>query len=106
VEESAETVELSRLGDDPQRYAALLGEGKRITVTDEDGRVLAYLVPPEGSHLVSADRESSPFERLVAAGQVRRATGNLLDHLDPEPALPGAEPLGDAFLRLREEERY
>jgi hypothetical protein len=107
VEESAESIELSRLGDDPDHVAAVLGAGGRIAVTAEDGTVLAYLVPPEKSHLAAADGPGSPFDRLVAAGQVRRATGRgIADLLPIPPAEPGEEsPLAE-LLRMREEERY
>ena len=105
MEESVEPLDLDELGERGERIAALLSQGKRIAVTDEKGAVMAWLVPSGHPHLAAADAAVSPFERLVAAGQVRPATGNILDHLDPDPAGPGEEPLGEAFLRMRDEER-
>jgi hypothetical protein len=43
---------------------------------------------------------------MVAAGQVRLATGNLVDHLPPPPAPPGTRPLSEVLLEMRDEERY
>jgi hypothetical protein len=106
MEDSTEPLELSKLGERGERIAALLRAGKHIAVKDENGAVMAWLVPGNRAHLEPADASGSPFERLVAAGQVRRATGNILDHLEPEPAGPGEERLGEAFLRMRDEERF
>jgi antitoxin (DNA-binding transcriptional repressor) of toxin-antitoxin stability system len=93
-----DNAELADLAEHASQVEARLADGQRIAVTNR-GKLLGYLVP--------AGTSSSPFERLVAAGQVRLATGNLLDHLDPEPAAPGeAEPLGDLVVRMRDEERY
>ncbi len=103
MEERAEKI---GVGDLSALAARLLRQGKRIAVADEDGEVLGYIVPSATMRLAPADGEGSPFQRLVAAGQVRLATGDILDHLEPDPAEPGEEPLGEAFLRMRDEERY
>jgi hypothetical protein len=94
-------VDEADLGDLPRRAAQIEAElklGRRVAVTN-NGVLLGYLVPAEFPPFTT-------FEQLVAAGQVRRATGNLLDHLDPEPAEPGEESLGDFAVRMRDEERY
>jgi antitoxin (DNA-binding transcriptional repressor) of toxin-antitoxin stability system len=101
VEENAESVELSELTDDPEHYTAVLRAGKSIEITS-DGRVVAA----EPSHLAPADGRSSAFDRLVAAGQVQRATGSLLDLLPPPPAEPGEGSPADEVIRMRSEERY
>lgn len=92
-----EEAELTVLAQDVAQVETRLGHGERIAVTN-NGKLLGYLVP--------ADQASSPFERLVAAGQVRRAQGNLLDLLPPPPAEPGERPLSEVVLDMREEERY
>jgi hypothetical protein len=103
VEENAE---LSELAHDVPQLRARLEHGERIAVT-EDGELLGYLVPPGRSHLAPADAAGSPFERLVAAGQVRRATGHGIRDLLPIPAAePGEESPVDELLRMRDEERY
>jgi antitoxin (DNA-binding transcriptional repressor) of toxin-antitoxin stability system len=72
--------------------------GKRFAVTDR-GELVAYLVPAQ-------EEPTTTFQRLVAAGQVRPATGNILDHLYPDPAEPGERPLSEVFREMRDEERY
>lgn len=79
------------------RYVAMAKAGKRIAVTDR-GKLVAYLVP--------AEEPTTTFQRLVAAGQVTPATGNILDHLPPEPARPGERPLSQVLQEMRDEERY
>ena len=59
---------------------------------------MAYLVPAEES--------GSTYERLVAAGRVRPATGNLLDLLPPPPAEPGEPLLSETLQQMRDEEDY
>ena len=56
--------------------------GKRIAVTDR-GKLVAYLVP--------AEEPTTSFERLVAAGQVRRATGKH-SRITCRPHRPTREP--------------
>lgn len=99
---------MGELRKDLSRYVAMAREGKPIAVVNEDGEVVAYLVAPERAHLASADKPGSPFERLVAAGQVRRATatGSLLDLMPPPPLEPGERPLSDVVREMRDEERY
>jgi antitoxin (DNA-binding transcriptional repressor) of toxin-antitoxin stability system len=60
------------------RYVAMAKSVKRFAVTDR-GELVAYLVPAQ-------EEPTTTFQRLVAAGQVRPATGNILDHLYPDPA--------------------
>ena len=71
--------------------------GKRIAVTDR-GKLVAYLVP--------AEEPTTTYQRMIAAGQVEPATGNLLDHLPPPPAPPGTRPLSHVLQEMRDEERY
>jgi antitoxin (DNA-binding transcriptional repressor) of toxin-antitoxin stability system len=71
--------------------------GKRIAVTDR-GELVAYLVPAEES--------GTTFQRMVAAGQVQLAVGNLMDLLPPPPAPPGSRPLSEVLLEMRDEEDY
>jgi hypothetical protein len=52
------------------------------------------------------EEPTTTFQRMVAAGQVTSATGNILDHLPPDPAEPGERPLSEALQEMRDEERY
>jgi antitoxin (DNA-binding transcriptional repressor) of toxin-antitoxin stability system len=98
VDDKAETLDLGELSAGAAHYAALVREGRRITVTNR-GEFVGYLV--------AADQPSSPFDRLAAAGQVRRATGRGIADLLPIPAPePGESSPVDEVLRMREEERY
>ncbi len=98
VDDNAETLDLGELADRGAHYAALIREGKRVTVTNR-GEFVGYLV--------AADQPGSPFDRLVAAGQVRRATGHGIADLLPIPAPePGEGSPVDELLRMRDEERY
>ena len=95
--DEAEKIGIRELRQHASRYVAMAREGKRIAVTDR-GELVAYLVP--------AHQSGTNFERMVAAGQVRLATGNLLDHLPAPPAPPGTRPLSEVVLEMRDEERY
>lgn len=95
--EDAEKIGIRELRQHASRYVAMARAGKRIAVTDR-GELVAYLVP--------ATQGGTTYERMVAAGQVRLAKGNLLDHLPPPPAPPGAKPLSEVLLEVRDEERY
>ncbi|WP_214404466.1 hypothetical protein [Pseudonocardia lacus] len=98
MEDSSEPLDLDELPDGEARYAAVMAAGKRVPVVVR-GRVVGYLVP--------ADAESSPFERLVAAGKVRRATRRgIADLLPIPPAEPGESSPYEELMRMREEERY
>jgi prevent-host-death family protein len=92
-----ETIGIRELRQHASRYVAMAKAGKRVAVTDR-GKLVAYLVP--------AHESGSAFERMVAAGQVRLATGNLMDLLPPPPAPPGTRPLSEVLLEMRDEERY
>jgi prevent-host-death family protein len=95
--EEAEKIGIRELRQHASRYVAMAKAGKRIAVTDR-GELVAYLVP--------AEQGGTAFERMVAAGHVRLATGNLLDHLPPPPAPPGTRPLSEVLLEMRDEEDY
>jgi len=92
-----ERIGIRELRQHASRYVAMAKAGKRIAVTDR-GKLVAYLVP--------AEEPESVFEQLVAAGQVQRATGNLLDLPPLPPAEPGERPLSDVVREMRDEERY
>ena len=78
--------------------ACLAKAGQRIPVT-ERGKLVAYLVP--------ADEPTSMYQRLVAAGQVKPATGRgILDLMPPPPAPPGSRPMSEVLQEMRDEERY
>ena len=69
-------------------------DGETIEITDR-GRPVALLKPiPEGT----------PFERLVTAGEVELATGNL-DDLPPPLPPSGPELPSERLARLRADER-
>lgn len=80
-----------------QRASELLRrveQGETIEVTDR-GRPVALLTPlPEGS----------PFERMLAAGEIERATGAIDDLPPPLPAR-GKELPSQVLARLRRDER-
>lgn len=97
MKEVAETIGIRELRQHASRYIAMVKDGQRIAVT-ERGELVGYLEP--------VDRPTTTFERLVAAGQVRRATGNILDHLEPLPAVPGEKTLSETLREMRDEERY
>ncbi len=94
-----ESIGIRELRQHASRYVAMAKAGQRVPVT-ERGKLVAYLVP--------AEEPKSTFERLVAAGQVTRASGEpLLDGLLPiPPAPPGAKPLSVTLREMRDEERY
>jgi len=95
--DEAEKIGIRELRQHASRYVAMAKAGKRIAVTDR-GELVAYLVPAEES--------GTAFQRMVAAGQVQLAVGNLMDLLPPPPAPPGSQPLSEVLLEMRDEEDY
>ena len=95
--DEAEQIGIRELRQHASRYVAMAKAGKRIAVTDR-GELVAYLVPAEES--------GSTFQRMVAAGQVQLAVGNLMDLLPPPPAPAGSRPLSEVLLEMRDEEDY
>jgi prevent-host-death family protein len=95
--EDAERIGIRELRQHASRYVAMAKAGLRVPVTDR-GELVAYLVP--------AEEGGSVYERLVAAGKVRPAVGNLLDLLPPPPAEPGEPSLSDTLQQMRDEEDY
>ena len=95
--EEAAKIGIRELRQHASRYVAMAKAGMRVPVTDR-GKLVAYLVP--------AEEPGSMFERLVAAGKVRPATGNLLDLLPPPPAEPGEPLLSEVLQQTRDEEDY
>jgi prevent-host-death family protein len=97
-----ESIGIRELRQHASRYVAIAKAGRRVAVT-ERGKLVAYLVP--------AEEPTTTFERLVAAGQVRRAEGRgikaVLEELGPPP--PPEPDEGSPFeelMRMRDEERY
>ena len=95
--EDAEKIGIRELRQHASRYVAMAKAGLRVPVTDR-GRLVAYLVP--------AEEPGSAYERLVAAGRVRPAVGNLLDLWPPPPAEPGEPSLSETLQQMRDEEDY
>jgi prevent-host-death family protein len=95
--EDAERIGIRELRQHASRYVAMAKAGMRVPVTDR-GKLVAYLVP--------AEEARSVYERLVAAGRVRPAVGNLLDLLPPPPADPGEPSLSETLQQMRDEEDY
>lgn len=81
-----------------QRASQLLRQverGESIEITDR-GRPMALLSPlPTGS----------PYEQLLAEGEIDRATGELDDLPEPLPLSPGQESASSVLARLRADER-
>jgi prevent-host-death family protein len=96
-EHESESIGIRELRQHASRYVAIAKAGKRVPVTDR-GKLVAYLVP--------AEEPTSMFERMVAAGQVRLATGNLMDLLPPPPSEPGEKSLSETLREMRDQERY
>ncbi len=95
-----ESIGIRELRQNASRYVAMAKAGQRIPVT-ERGTLVAYLVP--------AEEPRSVFRQMVAAGQVRLATGDIRDYLrdhPPLPAEPGERPLSEVVREMRDEERY
>jgi prevent-host-death family protein len=98
MKEAAETIGVRELRQNASRYLARVKQGQRIAVTDR-GELVAYLEP--------VSEPLTTLQRMIAAGQVRMATGSILDHLDdPLPAEPGEESLSETLQRMRDEEQY
>jgi prevent-host-death family protein len=95
--DEARKIGIRELRQHASRYVAMAKAGMRVPVTDR-GKLVAYLVPAEES--------GSAYERLVAAGLVRPASGNLLDLLPPPPAGPGEPSLSETVVQMRDEEDY
>lgn len=97
-----ESIGIRELRQDASRYVDMAEHGMRVPVTRR-GKLVAYLVP--------AEEPKTTFERLVAAGQVRRARGRgiraVLEELGPPaPPGPGESSPYEELMRMRDEERY
>jgi prevent-host-death family protein len=95
-----ESIGIRELRQHASRYVAMAKTGKRVPVT-ERGKLVAYLVP--------AEEPATTYQRMVAAGEVQLARGNILDtlaSLEPLEALPGEKPLSEVLREMRDEERY
>jgi prevent-host-death family protein len=94
------SISISELQQHASRYVAMAQKGRRIAVTDR-GEVVAYLVP--------ADEPTTNFQRMVAAGQLRLAKGNLKETpatREPLEARPGERTPSEVLQEMRDEERY
>ena len=92
-----ESIGVGELGEHASRYVERAKAGERIAVT-ERGKPVAYLVP--------AEKRGSIVDQLIAAGQLKPAVGDLRDLLPVPPAPPGARPLSEVLLEMRDDERY
>ncbi|MDN5929727.1 MAG: type II toxin-antitoxin system prevent-host-death family antitoxin [Pseudonocardia sp.] len=92
-----DSIGIRELRQNASRYVDMAEHGQRVPVTKR-GKLVAYLVP--------ADEPQSNFQRMVAAGQVRLASGDLRDLPPPLPAEPGERLLSDVLQEMRDEERY
>jgi prevent-host-death family protein len=99
-ERETESIGIRELRQNASRYVAMAEAGKRVPVTVR-GKLVAYLVPADEPGMTT-------FQRMVAAGQVRPATGvGLLTGLLPiPPAEPGESSPYEELMRMRDEERY
>ena len=100
MKQSAETIGIRELRQHASRYVDKVKQGQRIAVT-ERGELVAYLEPVE--------EPRTNYQRMVAAGQVRPAKGNLGELLaswEPLPAEPGEKTLSEVLQEMRDEERY
>ncbi|HEY9416996.1 MAG TPA: type II toxin-antitoxin system prevent-host-death family antitoxin [Pseudonocardia sp.] len=93
-----ESIGIRELRQNASKYVALAKAGKRVPVT-ERGKLVAYLVPADEAQMTT-------FQRMVAAGQVTLAKGDLRDRLPAPPLEPGERPLSEILLEMRDEERY
>jgi prevent-host-death family protein len=97
-DEPPASIGIRELRQNASKYVALAKAGKRVPVT-ERGKLVAYLVPAQEATMTT-------FQRMVAAGQVRLATGDWRDLPLPLPAEPGERPLSEVLREMRDEERY
>lgn len=101
MKEAAETIGVRELRQNASRYLAKVKQGQRIAVTDR-GELVAYLEP--------VDEPRTTYQRMVAAGKVRPATGSIGDLLreigPPPPAEPDESSPFVELMRMRDEERY
>jgi len=67
VPAQAESIGIRELWRNASKYVEMAKAGRRVPVT-EHGKLVAYLVPSEEATMTTT------FQRMVAAGQVQRAT--------------------------------
>lgn len=78
-------------------YVDRVKSGETLEVT-EHGRPVARLTP-------LAPAGSSGYDRLVAAGQIVKARGDLLDLGPPLPLAAGQRSLTEILVEMRDEEQ-
>lgn len=89
------TVGVRELRQRASELLRIVERGETIQVTDR-GRPVALLTPAPGG---------TPFERLLAAGDVIAASAGLDDLPAPLPVPPGQEAPSAVLARLRADER-
>ena len=77
-------------------YLRQVQAGETIEITDR-GHPIALLCPIP---------EDSPFERMIAAGQVKMAEASIHDLPEPVKSRPGQEMLSETILRMRADETF
>jgi prevent-host-death family protein len=89
---------IRELNQHTSTYITRVKAGHTIEIT-ERGKPVARLVPVE--------QGNSYLDRMIAAGEVEPATGDLLEILDSLPAMePDGIDLAAVLSEMREEERY
>jgi prevent-host-death family protein len=92
-----ESVGIRELRQHASRYVAMAKAGQRIAVT-ERGKLVAYLVPVEGS--------ATLLDSLAATGDYTPPAG-AIDDLLPPPLIPkGRRPLSEVVAELRDAEHW
>jgi prevent-host-death family protein len=87
---------IRELNQHTSRYITRVKAGHSIEIT-EHGKPVARLVPVE--------QRSPLLERLIAAGEVEPATGDLLEIIGALPAVePDGANLTEALIQMRDEE--
>ena len=94
--EEAEKIGIRELRQHASRYVAMAKAGMRIA-GDRPGKLWPTWCRPTNR---------SEFERMVAAGQVPPATGNISDLLPPPCRAPGNGRQPEVLQEMRDEERY
>lgn len=90
-----ESIGVRELRQHASRWLARVRAGESFEVTDR-GRPVALLSP-----LTAV----STVDRLVAAGELTRATGDVLA-VEPVPRGPGSRPASEILAQMRDDERW
>jgi len=102
------TVGIRDLRQHASEYLRRVRDGETITITDR-GEPVAELRPVSRvADLRPAPDAESAFDRMIAEGRVRLATGSLKEFLELRPPVtlePGEPTLTEVLLQMREDER-